>query len=110
MRGLRVISFEQFRGMCESFTRNYCEDPLCSESDNIDALSECHPKWCPKWRKIGRAGTKVVKVTAQNTSSTQLLCPWVADGDCPNVNIKCSVCIRNHDYKDYAVVAQQRTC
>ena len=48
------------------------------------------------------ADISVIKNSATNKQSNQPVCPWAEDGDCSNVNIKCTQCIRNTLYNDYA--------
>jgi hypothetical protein len=42
------------------------------------------------------------RFTSANKPSTQLICPWAEGGECGNVNIKCSECLRSPTLKDWA--------
>lgn len=71
MRGWKAVSFKQFSWMCSAC--DIGEDGIrrCYYSDYNKNGAVCANSTCPRWRKIGRADIKVVKITSTNKESTK---------------------------------------
>lgn len=92
MRGLKPITFDQFSELCGK--RDTGEFEVFCGIDKPDAVGWiclCQASSCPKWRKLGRADIKVVKITvrakrpvqqAKFETVTPALCEGMPHGSC----------------------------
>jgi hypothetical protein len=74
MRGLKPITFDQFSELCgKSDTGEF--EVFCGidKPDAVGWVCLCQASSCPKWRKLGRADIKVVKITARSKRPVQQL-------------------------------------
>jgi hypothetical protein len=89
MRGWKAVNFDQFHIVCDEWKRVAVGKLICNSESNSYAGCDCCPTFCHKWRKLGRAGIRVVKVTAHNKPSAAVVkhsvcmsCGGSGCGDC----------------------------